>query len=131
MDGAWFLLLLGMVLLVGGSCLIQHLRTQSRLAREALEAAKAKEAWDARFKYLSQKFRSEDIARAIMSEKIWIGMTDEQLRESWGEPIDIDRTVYKSNTKEVWKYQQLGKNRFRERIYVENGEVVGRKESHQ
>jgi|SRR5579862_4188057 len=101
MNGAWFLILLGMVVVVGGWLLIEHLRTKSRLAREALEAAKAKELWDARFHYLLQKFGKEDVAKAIMEGKIWIGMTDEQLRESWGEPVDIDQTVYKSNTKEI------------------------------
>jgi uncharacterized Rmd1/YagE family protein len=78
-----------------------------------------------RRKHLVEKYGSEEIADKIMARKVWQGMTSEQLIDSWGKPEDIDETVYKTKTKETWKYQQTGKNRFRDRVFFENGTVVG------
>jgi hypothetical protein len=55
-------------------------------------------------------------------------MTQEQLADSWGEPVDVGSEVTRAKTKEIWKYGQTGKNRFRERVYLENGIVVGWKD---
>jgi hypothetical protein len=67
----------------------------------------------------------EVIAQRILAAEVWQGMTDEQLVESWGNPADSDREIIKARTKETWKYIQTGKNRFKNRIYLENGIVVG------
>lgn len=64
----------------------------------------------------------------IFNGKVWQGMTAEQLRDSWGEPEDIDSKVMKSKSRQTWKYGQTGRNRFKERIYLENDQVVGWKE---
>jgi uncharacterized protein len=69
-----------------------------------------------------------EIARKILSREVWQGMTSDQLIHSWGRPTDTDREIYKSRTKETWKYNQTGKNRFKDRIYLEDGIVVGWKE---
>lgn len=61
----------------------------------------------------------------VLRNEVWQGMTSEQLLDSRGSPADIDRWVMKSKTKETWKYGQTGKNRFSERIFVEDNEVVG------
>jgi uncharacterized protein YecT (DUF1311 family) len=61
--------------------------------------------------HLVQKYGRE-IGLKILSRGVWQGMTSEQLRESWGGPVDIDRLLYKTKTKETWKYNQTGKNRF-------------------
>jgi hypothetical protein len=55
-------------------------------------------------------------------------MSSEQLIDSWGNPVGIDHDVYKTTTKETWKYGQTGKNRFKDRVYLENGTVVGWKD---
>jgi hypothetical protein len=60
-----------------------------------------------------------------MNGDIWQGMSQEQLMDSRGPPEDREQTVYKTKIKQTWKYGRIGKNRFRERIYVENGVVVG------
>jgi hypothetical protein len=52
-------------------------------------------------------------------------MTVEQLVKSWGSPVDIDCEIVKTRKKETWKYGQTGKNRFANRIYLENGIVIG------
>ena len=64
----------------------------------------------------------------ILARQVWQGMTAEQLSDSWGSPVDVDHTVYKTKTKETWKYNQTGKNRYKDRIYVEDGIVVGWKD---
>lgn len=66
-----------------------------------------------------------EIADMIIAGKVWQGMTDEQLTESWGSPIDIGREVIRTKTKETWKYNQTGRNRFSNRIYLEDGIVIG------
>src|SRR2546430_1913594 len=74
-----------------------------------------------RRRQLIEKYGSPDIADRIMKHLVWQGMTENQLLDSWGKPADVARTVYKTKTKEVWKYQTTGTNRYRERITFENG----------
>jgi hypothetical protein len=80
-----------------------------------------------RRKYLIEKYGRE-IGLKILSGGIWQGMSSEQLTDSWGSPVDVDHEVYKTKTKETWKYNQTGKNRFKDRIYLEDGIVVGWKD---
>ncbi|MGA2055859.1 MAG: lysozyme inhibitor LprI family protein [Bradyrhizobium sp.] len=65
------------------------------------------------------------VAARIIARQIWQGMTDQQLIDSWGRPVEIGSEVMRTKTKEIWKYGQTGKNRFRERVTVENGIVSG------
>ncbi|WP_197521024.1 lysozyme inhibitor LprI family protein [Bradyrhizobium icense] len=69
-----------------------------------------------------------EIADRILARVVWQGMTEEQLLESRGLPADKDYEVRKSVSKETWKYGQTGKNRFSNRIFLENGIVTGWKE---
>jgi len=87
-----------------------------------------KRLFEARFSELMSKYNDQQIVAAIMEGKIWQGMSQGQLVDSRGLPDDKDQAVYKTKTKETWKYGQTGKNRFRERIYIENGTIVGWKE---
>src|ERR1700683_2634784 len=80
-----------------------------------------------RRKYLIAKY-GRDVGLRILSRSIWQGMTSEQLEDSWGSPADIDHTVYKTKTKETWKYNRTGKNRFKDRVFLEGGIVVGWKD---
>ena len=73
---------------------------------------------------LSTRFGSE-IAKLIMSGSIHQGMTEEMVIESWGRPADIDKEVLKTKTRQTWKYNQMGTNRFRDRVLFEDGIVVG------
>jgi uncharacterized protein YecT (DUF1311 family) len=70
----------------------------------------------------------EAIADRIIAKKIWQGMTEDQLVESWGAPADRDYEVKHTKTKETWKYGQTGRNRFSSRVFLENGFVVGWKQ---
>lgn len=78
----------------------------------------------ARRKYLIGKYGLE-IAEKIIGKRVWQGMTSDQLVESWGKPADVDTKVYKQKTNETWKYGQTGKNRYKQRVFTENGIVVG------
>jgi hypothetical protein len=80
-----------------------------------------------RRKQLVQKYGRE-IGLRILRRTVWQGMSSEQLVDSWGSPADIDHLVYKTKTKETWKYHQTGKNRFKDRVYLEGGVVVGWKD---
>lgn len=83
------------------------------------------EALRLRRENLIAKYSSTEIADAIIAQKIWQGMSSEQLADSWGQPVDIDEKVYKTKTKETWKYGVMGRNRYHQRVYVENRIVVG------
>lgn len=74
---------------------------------------------------LLAKYGDPGIVEKILAQSIWTGQTQEQLRDSIGDPVDIDQKVLKSKVKETWKYNPRGRNRFGLRITVENNVVVG------
>ena len=77
-----------------------------------------------RRRHLTKKYGPQEAAR-IIAREVWQGMTAEQLTESRGHPADIGREIIRTRTKETWKYGQTGKNRFQNRIYLEDGIVIG------
>jgi hypothetical protein len=83
------------------------------LARE--EAVKRREARVVRYRALG--WSAADIQR-IMDEKIWIGMSSDQLTESWGRPQRINETTSAAGTREQWVYSL---DAF---AYVDNGRVT-------
>ena len=78
-----------------------------------------------RLEYLRAKYGDESIVQKILDGYVWQGQSEEQLKDSMGFPIAVDRSVLKTKTKEVWKYDKQGTNRFGLRVTVENGYVVG------
>jgi hypothetical protein len=79
----------------------------------------------ARRQQLMEKYGDVTVVDRIMRKTMWQGMSSDQLRESLGPPVAIDRKVYKSKTTETHKYVQSGKKSFRCRVRVENDVVVG------
>ncbi|MEE9332139.1 MAG: hypothetical protein V3U89_07910 [Methylophilaceae bacterium] len=75
--------------------------------------------------WLTLKYKDEDLVDELLNETFWQGQTAEQLRDSLGEPLDIDQKVLKTKVKEVWKYEQAGKNRYALKITLDDGVVVG------
>jgi hypothetical protein len=71
------------------------------------------------------KYGDLEIVEKIMRRMFWQGQTEQQLIDSLGHPLDIDQRVLKSKTKETWKYNRIGKNRYGLRVIIENGFVVG------
>ena len=49
---------------------------------------------------------SEETAKKIIDEKIWIGMTKQMAIDSWGHPGTINRTVTETTVKEQWVYRR-------------------------
>jgi hypothetical protein len=78
-----------------------------------------------RLAYLHAKYHNEELVQKIFNGYLWQGQTEEQLRDAIGEPQAVDRKILKTKTKETWKYQHQGANRFGLRITVEDGYVVG------
>ncbi|MGB0206070.1 MAG: hypothetical protein ACPF9K_13635 [Neptuniibacter sp.] len=74
---------------------------------------------------LLEKYGDEQLVDKLMQGMFWQGQPEEQLLDSLGKPLDIDQRVMKTKTKEVWKYDETGKNRYALKITLENGEVVG------
>ncbi len=78
-----------------------------------------------RRQHLIEKYGDAEIARRLMKGVLWQGETAEQVRESLGEPADIDQKVLKTKTKEVWKYRPTARNRFGLKITLDDGVVAG------
>ena len=74
---------------------------------------------------LTAKYNDAEVVDLIMSRSYWQGQTSEQLVESIGSPVDIDKKVLKSKTKETWKYHQVRKGQFGLRVMLEDNVVVG------
>jgi hypothetical protein len=74
---------------------------------------------------LLNKYGDVELVNRIMQKAFWQGQTQEQLLDSLGRPLDTDERVLKTKTKEIWKYNRVGKNRYGLRITLENGVVVG------
>ncbi|WP_296246268.1 hypothetical protein [uncultured Stenotrophomonas sp.] len=91
----------------------------------AIFAAKAKRDHQEWVDGLHRKYRDEEIVRLILAKKVWQGQTEEQLIDSWGRPDKIDRQVMKTKTKDTWKYGEIRKGQFSNRVTLENGHVTG------
>jgi len=100
----WFI---GFVIIVGIIMFFNHQMAKARRNR------------------LMEKYNDEQLVEKLMDKQFWQGQSHEQLIDSLGEPLDIDQKVMKTKTKETWKYQETGKNRYALKIVLENNEVVG------
>ncbi len=49
----------------------------------------------------------EDIGQRVAYKQIWKGMTDEMVRDGWGEPDKIDRNIEKWGVFEQWFYGNI------------------------
>lgn len=76
-------------------------------------------------KRLMDKYGDEVVVNNIMTNSVWIGQNLHQLIDSRGQAEDVDVKVLKTKKKEIWKYGHQGGNRYRLRITIENGIVVG------
>ena len=77
-----------------------------------------------RLGYLRRKYGNEEIVQKIMRHEFWFGQTAEQLIDSRGQPLAVDRKVSAFNTREVWKYERRGVNRYGLRITLDAGVVT-------
>jgi hypothetical protein len=78
-----------------------------------------------RLEYLREKYGDEEIVQRIMRHRFWQGQTAEQLRDSVGNPVRVDNKVMATRTREVWKYNPTGQNRYGLRVTLDDGIVIG------
>ena len=78
----------------------------------------------ARIQALRDKY-PEDVVQRILAGQIWQGQTEDQLVDTLGRPVEVDRKILKTMRREIWKYKQTSAQRFGLRITVENGYVSG------
>lgn len=78
-----------------------------------------------RLSYLRAKYQDEELVQKIFQGYFWHGQSEEQLRDSLGPPADVDHKMLKTKTRDIWKYQHRGANRFGLRVTVEDGYVTG------
>ena len=122
MSGIWFGVLvfagLVVVLVVARQNILDR-RKKKELAQREAELAQYKEELTDRF--------GPEYARLILDGDIQQGMTKEMLLESLGEPDDVDEEQVRSKIRQTWKYDQVGLNRYENRVHLENDVVVGYK----
>lgn len=71
---------------------------------------------ESRFTYLEKKYGGA-IASRLYSGKVWKGMTDEMVKDSWGSPHKINRAISGNNIREEWIYKSSW-------LFLENGILV-------
>ena len=74
---------------------------------------------------IQEKYPDAELAQKIIHNQIWQGQTGEQLIDSIGRPSAIDEKILKSKTRHVYKYQSEGKGKYKLRVTLEDGIVVG------
>jgi uncharacterized protein len=112
---------------IGAVAVFNSIRRRERLAEEQRRLAEEQSRRAEERQRLVDKY-GDAIADGIIAHKVWQGMTEDQLVESWGTPADKDYEIKHSKTKETWKYGQTGRNRFSSRVFLENRIVVGWKQ---
>jgi hypothetical protein len=91
---------------------------QAERERRRLEQERLRQTEERRRREITAKPWPEDIKQAVVARKVKIGMTDEQVRMSWGRPERINETFTRSGTHEQWIY---GSNQY---LYFENGKLT-------
>lgn len=97
------------------------LRQKRREEVRELQRAAIAERWEE----LMDKYGDDEIVERLMNKQYWQGGTTEHVIDALGHPVDVDTKVLKAKTKQVWKYNRLGKNRYALRIHFEQDIVVG------
>ncbi len=62
--------------------------------------------------------RMEKVRDAIADQKVFIGMTSQEARSSWGAATTINKTILKNSIKEQWVYRSGSSTQY---LYFTNG----------
>ena len=65
---------------------------------------------------LMKKYNDAELVDKLMRRLVWQDQTADQLIDSVGKPIKVDKRVMASRTREVWKYDRRSTHRFGMRI---------------
>jgi hypothetical protein len=93
------------------------------MSQAAAEPA-ARSARAARRRQAEAAAQAEQAAR-ILRREIWLGQTEEMLIAARGQPEDRDYKVLQTKIKSTFKYHWKGANRYRLRVFLDDGIVVG------
>ena len=97
--------------------LVQEVRDK----QERLEQATCKA--EARRSELWERYGDDEIVENILGQKIWVGMTEDQLSDSMGTPKDTSTKESTRSKIEVWKYDQTRVNSYALKITLKDGIV--------
>lgn len=103
----WGVLVGGVIVVIG--LIVWYKSAQKKKRREQLMA----------------KYQDAKLVGKLMERSFWQGQTSGQLRDSLGEPANIDEKILQTKKKEIWKYNHQGGNRYGLRITLDNDVVVG------
>ncbi len=82
-----------------------------------VNSSRGKKNSQARLNYLNSKYDNKT-AQAIYSHRLWIGMSTTMARESWGNPIKMDRYMAAEPKFEEWTYSKY-------MLFFEGGKLAG------
>jgi uncharacterized protein YecT (DUF1311 family) len=124
-SSSFFIVLTVLIAAASAIAIFGNISSRRRLAAEnqRLEDERRQRLAEERQRLVTKY--GESAANLILAHQVWQGMTDEQLIDSWGIPDDKDTEIKRATKKETWKYGQTGKNRFSDRVFLENGIVIG------
>lgn len=93
---------------------------------EQVQVAPASGHWNAENAARSQRESSDIKAKvrridAIRDGKVYVGMSRDDVIESWGPPSKVNRSIYAGKASEQWVYDRGRDSQY---VYVENGEVT-------
>ncbi|WP_376742378.1 hypothetical protein [Ensifer canadensis] len=95
------------------------------LAQSSAEQQKKGEQEAQRKEAVRRKYEGSLYFNDLLSGLIRQGMTGDMVVDSWGRPDAVDRKVFKTKVKEVWKYGPGPRRSFANKVTFENGIVVG------
>jgi hypothetical protein len=102
----------------------KHEATSDWSKRVEAEFAAVASKWLERPERIRAKYPDPEMTQKILDEILWVGETAEQVRDSLGEPDAVDERVLKTRRREVWKYDEITRGRYRRRITLDGGVVV-------
>lgn len=89
---------------------------QPKPLQQAVVEEKSDQKEANRFTYLENKYGTS-MAAKLNAGKIWKGMTAQMVRDSWGSPLKINRSINGNLVKEEWIYNNTW-------LYIENNTLV-------
>jgi hypothetical protein len=94
-----------------------------RLARERRERVQA----DTRWLQQHDAARADElrVRNALVEGRVVSGMTQQQVRQLWGEPSDVQLQIDQNTSRERWVYQAQRGGLGRRTVSFENGRVAG------
>lgn len=128
LKGIGLFVLLGVLAMCVGLCSSVPSTQSYKDKAQAQKAAIANEPLTEKGKKIKAKHQdwSNDVCNTIAEKKIRVGMTDAQVRASWGKPYKINSTVNTYGTSEQWVMSDGGGSDY---VYFDNGVMTSLQQS--